>query len=84
MNRKKQTGMIHMKKHKAIKQLSRKRNFADYKTTYPPYLHILFSIPEGATPVQACDVVDKWLDEHPEEWNKPGYQLLIKALKTAC
>ena len=45
--------------------------------------HILFSIPEGATLGQACDVVGKWLDGHPEEWNKPAQQLVIKALKEA-
>ena len=28
-------------------------------------------------------VVGKWLEGHPEEWNKPAYQLLIKALKEA-
>jgi hypothetical protein len=45
--------------------------------------HILFSIPEGATLGQACDVVGKWLDGHPEEWNKPAQQLVVKALKEA-
>jgi len=28
-------------------------------------------------------VVGKWLDGHPEEWNKPAQQLVIKALKEA-
>jgi len=72
----------HLKKDKPVIPLSRKRNFADYKNTYPPYLHIFFSIPEGATHAQVCDVIGMWLDEHPAEWNKPSYQLLIKALKT--
>ena len=46
-------------------------------------MHSLFSIPEGATLGQACDVVGKWLDRHPEEWNRPAHQLVIKALKEA-
>ncbi len=46
-------------------------------------MHILFEIPEGATIGQACDVVGRWLDRHPEEWNKPAEQLVINALKEA-
>ncbi|MEI8033139.1 MAG: Rap1a/Tai family immunity protein [Chlorobiaceae bacterium] len=46
-------------------------------------MHTLFEIPEGATIGQACDVVGQWLDRHPEEWNKPARQLVIKALKEA-
>ncbi|NMW18640.1 MAG: hypothetical protein HKK66_06415 [Chlorobiaceae bacterium] len=34
-------------------------------------------IPERSTLGQVCDVVGKWLEGHPEEWNKP------KALKEA-
>ena len=71
------------KQEKAFKPRSEKLNSAYYKNPYPPCLHILFSIPEGATLGQACEVVSKWLDEHPEEWNKPSYQLLITALKAA-
>ncbi len=45
--------------------------------------HTLFNIPEGATIGQACDVVGKWLDKHPEELNKPARQLVVQALKEA-
>ncbi len=47
------------------------------------HTHLLFTIPEGATIGQACDVVGLWLEKHPEEWNKPAKQLVIKALKEA-
>ena len=43
----------------------------------------LFRVPEGATIGQACDVVGLWLEKHPEEWNKPAKQLVVKALKEA-
>ena len=46
-------------------------------------MHTQLTVPEGATIGQACDVVGKWLDKHPEEWNKPARQLVIKALKEA-
>ena len=46
-------------------------------------MRTLFHIPEGATIGQACDVVGKWLDRHPEEWNKPAKQLVVQALKEA-
>ncbi|MEI8186999.1 MAG: Rap1a/Tai family immunity protein [Chlorobiaceae bacterium] len=50
---------------------------------YDSSTHTLFRIPDGATLGQACDVVGKWLDRHPEELNKPAHQLVIKALKEA-
>ena len=46
-------------------------------------MHTLFNIPDGVTIGQACDVVGKWLDMHPEELNKPARQLVAEALKEA-
>ncbi len=46
-------------------------------------MHVNIIIPEGATIGQACDVVGRWLETHPEELNKPAKQLVIKALKEA-
>lgn len=83
MNRTEKHRMTRMKNDMAFQQRTRTLNFSDYKNMYPPSLHILSKMPAGATPVQACDEVGKWLDEHPEEWNKPSYHLLIKALKAA-
>ncbi|MCX6179083.1 MAG: Rap1a/Tai family immunity protein [Chlorobiales bacterium] len=71
------------KKKKTCKSHLHEQHLSVYKNAYPPYLHILSSIPEKATLLQACDVVGKWLDEHPEQWNKPSYQLVIKALEAA-
>ncbi len=42
---------------------------------------IRFNIPEGVTIGQVCDITGKWLDKHPEKWNKPAHQLVIQAVK---
>lgn len=42
-----------------------------------------FCLPEGSTVGQVCAVVAKYLNAHPEEWEKPGYILVAKALKQA-
>jgi hypothetical protein len=43
----------------------------------------LFNPPYGSTVGQLCSVVGKWLDNHPEEWNKPAGELVTKALQSA-
>jgi len=38
------------------------------------------AFPSNVTNDQICAVVGKWLDEHPEEWNKPDNELISNAL----
>ncbi len=40
-------------------------------------------IPDGATKDQVCSIVGKYLEAHPEEWNKVGSDLVLRALRTA-
>lgn len=40
-------------------------------------------IPVGATKDQVCAIVGKYLEAHPEEWNKVGSDLVVKALRIA-
>ena len=40
-------------------------------------------IPVGATEDQVCAIVGKYLEAHPEEWNKVGSDLVIKTLRIA-
>jgi hypothetical protein len=40
----------------------------------------LFSTPTNVTQGQICAIVVKYLNEHPEEWNQPAFNLIINAL----
>jgi hypothetical protein len=41
----------------------------------------LFSIPDSVTNGQIFAVVGKYLDSHPEEWNKDADRLVVEALQ---
>jgi len=43
----------------------------------------VFELPDPTETKQLSAVVGKWLENHPEEWNKPAIELVIKALQTA-
>jgi len=45
---------------------------------------IIACIYSGWTPDQARAVVDKYLDEHPEDWNRPAATQVLFALMEAC
>ena len=45
---------------------------------------IIACIYSGWTPDQARAVVDKYLDEHPEDWNRPAASQVLFALREAC
>lgn len=42
----------------------------------------LFFVPSGVTGHKFYNIVGKYLDNHPEEWNKSAADLVIKALQT--
>lgn len=44
---------------------------------------VYFSIPADAKVNQMCAIVGKWLEDHPEEWNKSATSLTIAALSKA-
>jgi hypothetical protein len=44
---------------------------------------VLYNIPGGVNAAQIIAVVSKYLKNHPEEWNKPAAELVVKALKEA-
>lgn len=44
---------------------------------------LAFCIPAGVTLGQAGAVVNKYLKEHPEEWNESGTTLVARALRQA-
>ncbi len=50
------------------------------KNIYPYCGQKSIEFPSNVTDDQICAVVGKWLDEHPEEWNKPGNELILNAL----
>ena len=42
--------------------------------------HNLFNLPPSDTINQICNVVGKYLDEHPEELNEPAVKLVLRGL----
>lgn len=44
---------------------------------------LLFAIPQTVTDKELCNVVGKWIDEHPERWGDAKDTIVTKALEEA-
>jgi hypothetical protein len=42
-----------------------------------------YSMPDGVTADQLCQIVAKFLEKHPERWNEPAFRLVRIALQEA-
>jgi len=40
----------------------------------------IFCIPDGVTVGQICAIIGKYLDGHPEEWDRGAYHLIIETM----